>query len=293
MDQSNRHRVIEFARRVLGDERVDLILNAPFNDLGFGYDQFGMERESILLGYLLARPLYQSWFRAESTGHENLPARGRAMVVPNHSGVLPIDGLLIYIDIMEKAPNPRLMRGIIEKVFSGIPSVGTFMQRCGQVTGTRYNFEQLLESEELVTVFPEGAKGPGKPFSDRYKLVNFNVGFVELAIRHKTPIIPTSVIGGEEQYPALVNIKPLAKALGVPYFPITPQMLLLPLPLWGLPLPTKYRIRYGAPIELHREYPEHATEDPELMRRIAREIQDTVQEMVNEDLAGRESVWFG
>ncbi len=293
MEQATRQQVVDIARRVLGDDRVDLIMNAPFNDLGFGYDQFGMERESILFGYLLTRPWYNNWFRVESSGHENLPASGRSMIVPNHSGVLPIDGLLIYADILEKAPHPRLMRGIIEKVFSGIPGIGTFMQRCGQVTGTKYNFEQLLKAEELVTVFPEGAKGPGKPFRDRYKLVNFNVGFVELSIQHRVPIIPTSVIGGEEQYPMLYDIKPLAKAIGMPYFPVLPQLFLLPPPLWLLPLPTKYRIRYGEPIELFREYPEHATEDPELMRRLAREVQDTVQGMVNEDLAKRKSIWSG
>ncbi len=293
MEQSTRQQVVDFARRILGDERVDLIMNAPFNDLGFGYDQFGMERESILAAYLFSRVFYENWFRVESTGHENLPATGRAMIVPNHSGVLPVDGLMIYADIMERAPHPRLMRGIIEKVFSDLPYLGTFMQRCGQVTGTKYNFEQLLQAEELVTVFPEGAKGPGKPFSDRYKLVKFNVGFVELAIRNRTPIIPTSVIGGEEQYPMLANIKPLAKLLGVPYFPVMPQQFLLPPALWLLPLPTKYKIRYGEPIELYREYPEHAVEDPDLMQKLAKEIQDTVQEMVNEDLAKRQSIWFG
>ncbi len=292
MRQSTRQQVVDYARRTLGDERVDMIMNAPFNDLGFGYDQFGMERESILAAYLISRFWYDTWFRAESTGHENLPAKGRTMIVPNHSGVLPFDGLLIYLDIIEKAPHPRLMRGIIEKVFSGLPVMGTMMQRCGQVTGTKYNFEQLLRAEELVTVFPEGAKGPGKPFKDRYKLVNFNVGFVELAIQYRVPIIPTSVIGGEEQYPALANIKPLADLMGVPYFPITPQMLLPP-PFNLMPLPTKYKIRYGEPIELHREYPEHAIEDPDLMRKLAKEVQDIVQGMVDEDLAKRQSIWFG
>jgi len=290
MKESMRHRVDALARRVLNDEEYDLYKNIPFHDEGHGYDIFGFEKESGLIAYLLGSLAYNNWFRVESQGHENIPKEGRAMLVCNHSGILPIDGGMIAIDCLKKLRPPRAVRSVVDRFFMGYPYVGMLLRRVGQITGMKRDFVELLERDELSLVFPEGQKGNGKHFSQRYKLQRFNVGFMEIALGHRTPIIPTCVIGAEEQAPLLLNIKPLAKLLGFPFFPITPTFPHMG-PIGMIPLPVKYHIYYGTPIHLYEEYGPEVAGDPPKVRALVEQVRSAIQEMINKGLEQRTGIF--
>ncbi|MFA6033149.1 MAG: lysophospholipid acyltransferase family protein [Myxococcota bacterium] len=294
MNAHQRDLALKLVREMLPPEEFDKIQNhININDVGFGYDQFGMEKESAILAYALTRYAYKYWFRVQSTGHENVPLSGRTLIVPNHSGVLPLDAVMIGIDLVYKLDKPRNMRAVVDNFMGFTPFLNTMMYRVGQVVGARRNFEDLLKKEEMVAVFPEGAKGTGKLFSHRYNLLKFNVGFIELSIKYKTPIVPTAVIGGEEQYPMIYNFKPLARLTGFPYFPVTPFLPWLGL-LGAIPLPVKYHIRYGEPIRFFEDYGPEVLNDPETVRMLADKVQIIVQDMVNGGLAERRSIFgFG
>jgi 1-acyl-sn-glycerol-3-phosphate acyltransferase len=290
MNSAQRRAALELAEKLLPPAELERLGALSIHDVGFGYDQFGVEKESAILGYVVARWIYKHWLRVESQGHENIPMDGRALITPNHSGVLPIDGGMIWADLLMKMEPPRLMRSMVDNFMGFLPFVNTMMYRTGQVVGARRNFQDLLKNEEIVTVFPEGAKGTGKPYRQRYQLLRFNVGFVELSLTHRAPIVPTAVIGGEEQSPMLYDIKPLARLLGFPYFPITPFFPWLG-PLGIAPMPVKYHIYYGEPIRFYEDYPPETVDDIETTRMLASKVQLIVQDMVNEGLAQRKSVF--
>lgn len=291
MNAEERKLVLNFAKAILPPVEFDRIINAEFNDqTGLGYDFFGHEKETAVFGYAFGWYFYKYWFRVQSDGHENIPLKGRVLITPNHSGVLPIDGALIWMDMLHKLQTPRFMRGMVDNFMGFLPFVNTFMYRAGQVVGARRNFQDLLESEQLITVFPEGTKGIGKPFRERYHLLEFNVGFIELSMAYRAPIIPTAVVGGEEQAPMLYNLQPIARLLKFPYFPITPFFPWLG-PLGMIPLPVKYHIVYGEPLKFYETYPPDAVQDPELLRQMADKVRMTVQEMVEVGLENRVGIF--
>jgi len=271
------------AERLLPEWEVERLRGIPFEDMGFGYDPFGMEKESAALAYIAAAWAYESWFRVRSAGHENIPAEGRVLITPNHSGLLPLDAMMMAVDLVKRLPKPRLMRAVVDHFVASTPFVSTFMYRAGQIIGNRSNFEKLLDREHLVAVFPEGARGTGKLFRQRYELRRFNVGFIELALRYRAPVVPAAVIGAEEQAPILYDVKPLARLLGLPYFPITPTFPLLG-PLGMVPYPVRYHITYGAPFHFYEEYPPAAADEPETVRMLADKVRLRVQEMVHAGL---------
>ena len=291
MNRNQREFVETLARRTLGDERVDQLLDIPFNDMGFGYDQFGMERETAVIGFLVSRIFYEYYFRVESKGHEHVPASGRLIVAPNHSGMLPFDAVMVATDLLNAEKNPRAMRGIVDDFAWKLPYVNVFLARSGQIAGARRNFEELLKADEMVAVFPEGTKGTGKLYRDRYKLERFRVGFMELALTHQVPLVPTAIIGAEEQAPILFKVKWLAKLMSIPYVPITPTFPLLG-PLGAMPYPVKYHISYGEPQHYYREYGPDAVHHPDVMRRLVDEYQEIVQDMVSDGLRDRKGVFF-
>ncbi len=280
MDAKRRSFVRKAIRALDGSRALERLEAIVFDDEGFGYDRFGFERESLFLGYLLARQLYRRWFRVESRGHENVPRLGRAILAGNHSGLLPWDACMLVVDLIEKLDPPRPLRAIVDHFAFAFPYMGLFMYRTGQVPGTPRNFRDLLERDQLVLVFPEGSKGIVKPYRERYRLQPFNVGFVEIALEMEAPIVPFSVLGAEEQAPVLFSSRALGKRLGLPVFPVTPTF-----PLFGLaglvPYPVKYQIAYGEPIFLHREYPREAARDPDAVKAIAEKIRSRVQGMVD------------
>jgi 1-acyl-sn-glycerol-3-phosphate acyltransferase len=167
------------------------------------------------------------------------------LLVANHSGQLPIDGMLIGASMFFDAEPPRIIRSMVERWSQTLPFVGTFFQRVGQVVGVPENARRLLEQGEAVLVFPEGARGVSKPFRDRYRLTEFGLGFMRLALETGAPIVPVAVVGAEEQYINLGNSTALARLTGMPTFPIVPQWLI---PGLALPLPTRYRIYFGEPL---------------------------------------------
>lgn len=290
MTKQERKLAISIAKKLLDPAEFDRIMTFPIKANEFGFDPFGLERESAVLAYIFAKFFYENWFRVESSGHEHIPTKGAAIISPNHSGVLPIDGAMVSVDIFKKLEPPRLARMVVDYFAAYLPFVNTFMVRSGQIIGHRKNFQMLLEMGELLGVFPEGHKGTGKLFWERYKLRTFNVGFVELSLLHKAPIIPTAIVGAEEQAPMIGNLKPIAKLLNFPYFPITPFFPWLG-PLGMIPLPTKYYICYGEPFKFYEEYSPEAVNDPETMRTLADKVQLKVQEMIDELLKKRKTIF--
>jgi 1-acyl-sn-glycerol-3-phosphate acyltransferase len=264
------------------ESKIDRIEIRAVNEAG--YDEFGFNRESLKSMVPLGLFFYEKWFRVEIDGIDNIPKEGPAIIVPNHSGQLPFDGMMISVAAMKEMEPPRMPRSMIEKWFPTLPIFGRILTRGGQVVGITENAEKLLANGELVMIFPEGALGSGKIWSNRYQIQRFTHGFMELAIRYKAPIVPTAVIGGEEQAPAFVNVEWLAKKIGFPYFPLTPTFPWLGL-LGFVPLPSKYRIYFGKPLEFAGfeadiDHPERIHEHVEIVRA-------TVQEMVNEGLRKR------
>ncbi len=255
-------------------------------------DDFGMDREFALRVKPFFDFLYYSYWRVSVKGILNIPDEGRALVVSNHSGTLPYDGSMIKLAAENDHPSRPDMRWLVEDFVYHFPFMGTFMYRTGGVRACPENAVRLLETDHVVTVFPEGVKGIGKLYKHRYHLQRFGRGgFVRLALRTGSPIIPTAVIGAEEIHPLLHKSTFMAKPLGIPYIPITPTFPALG--LFGLiPLPTKWTIMFGKPISWPQYGPKHA-EDRLLVNRLSEEVRTKIQEMIFEGLAARRSIWFG
>ncbi|MFH8978722.1 lysophospholipid acyltransferase family protein, partial [Streptomyces sp. NPDC017890] len=237
-------------RRLTGDYEVD----------DFGYD--AELTDQVLMSML--RPVYEKYFRVEVKGVENIPAEGGALIVANHSGTLPLDGLMMQVAVHDHHPADRHLRLLAADLVFVLPVVNELARKLGHTLACAEDAERLLGQGELVGVMPEGFKGVGKPFSERYKLQRFGRGgFVSTALRQGAPIIPCSIVGAEEIYPMIGNAKTLARLLGFPYFPLTPTFPWLG-PLGAVPLPTKWTIQFGEPIPTDG-YPPEAAEDPMLM----------------------------
>ncbi len=254
---------LAFARRRLtGDYEVD--------DLGFDPDL----TNNVLLALL--RPLHQTWFRTEVRGIENIPAVGGALIVANHSGTLPLDGLMTHVAVHDTHPARRHVRMLGADLVFRTPFISELARKGGTTLACAEDAERLLSSGELVAVFPEGYKGLGKPFSERYKLQRFGRGgFVAAALRTGVPIVPCSIVGAEEAYPMLGNIEPLARLFGIPYVPITPTFPWLGA-LGLVPLPSKWIISFGEPVPTDG-YDADAAEDPMLVFDLTDQVRETIQ----------------
>ncbi len=264
-------------RRFEGDYTVD----------EFGYDED--LAENVLLPAL--RPLYRQWFRVEVRGIENIPSEGAALIVANHSGTIAVDSLMTQLAVHDEHPAGRNLRMLGADVVFQTPVVGELARKGGSTLATSADAERLLAAGELVGVWPEGFKGIGKPFSERYKLQRFGRGgFVSAAMKAGVPIIPCSIVGAEEIYPILGDIKPLARLLGLPYVPITPTFPLLGL-LGLLPLPSKWIIEFGAPLET-AHYGPSAADDPMLVFDLTDQVRETIQQTLYSLLMQRRSVFF-
>lgn len=211
-----------------------------------GFDDWGLDPSTVKAVAGMAEKIYRDYFRVKVVGVEKVPA-GRVLLIANHGGQLPLDGMLVAASLMLDGQPPRLVRSMVERWFPSLPFISTLFTRCGGMVGDQRNCRILLERDECVLVFPEGVRGSGKTIDHAYELQKFGTGFLRLALETKAPIIPVAVIGCEETYPGLFNLKPLAKLMGAPYFPITPFFPLLG-PLGAVPLPTQVTLRFGDPL---------------------------------------------
>jgi 1-acyl-sn-glycerol-3-phosphate acyltransferase len=271
--------VAEFVRkRMTGDYSVD----------EFGFDPH--LNDAIFLPLL--RVFFKQWFRVEVSGIENLPETGAALVVANHAGVLPFDGLMTSVAVHDHHPTHRDLRLLAADMVFDMPMFGQAARKAGHTMACTADAHRLLAAGELTAVFPEGYKGLGKPFKDRYKLQRFGRGgFVSAALRAKAPIVPCSIVGSEEIYPMMADFKLLARLLGLPYFPITP---LFPLagPVGMLPLPSKWHISFGEPIET-ADYDESSADDPMVTFELTDQVRETIQQTLYQMLANRRNTFFG
>jgi 1-acyl-sn-glycerol-3-phosphate acyltransferase len=243
----------------------------------FGRDPIATARWEWVLDFL-----YSKWFRVTATGVENVPARGPALLIANHAGSLPYDSAMVMHAIRKDHPARRDVRPLVEDAVFHLPWLGPLMNRIGGVRACPENAERLISKGEVVAVFPEGVKGMGKLFRDRYRLQRFGRGgFVKLALRTGAPIIPVAVVGSEEALPLLARVTWFAKSVGIPYVPVTPTFPWLG-PLGLVPLPSKWKIKFGEPLHVSREYGPEAADDRLLVGRLSEQVRAQVQAMVDE-----------
>lgn len=259
-------------------DREHLRATAAVNSAGF--DPWGLNLTTAERTLRFTRALYTHYFRVRAHGTGNVP-EGRVLLVPNHSGQLPLDGLLIAMAMLLDADPPRLVRGMVERWFPSLPFVSTLFTRCGQVVGDPDNCIELLRRDQAVMVFPEGVRGSGKLFFERYRLQRFGTGFVRMALETGAPIVPVAVIGAEETYPSVYNARGIARVLGMPYLPVTPLMALGPLAL--VPLPVRIDLHFGEPI--HFDVGVDASDD-EVSAAVTR-VREAIEALITQGLEER------
>jgi 1-acyl-sn-glycerol-3-phosphate acyltransferase len=280
------------------DRLADLLAFARRRVTGeYQVDEFGFDAD--LTDHLVLPPLrqlYQKWFRVEVIGAANVPTTGGALLVANHSGTLPMDAVMtslaVHDSVTDRAPDRRHLRMLGADLVFRTPVIGPLARKTGQTLACNADAERLLRDGHLVGVWPEGFKGIGKSFQDRYKLQRFGRGgFVSAALRTGAPIIPVSIVGAEEIYPKVADLKPLARLFGLPYFPVTPLFPLLG-PLGAIPLPSKWYIEFGEPIPT-AEPGAHAEDDPMLVFNLTDQVRETIQQTLYRLLSGRRNVFLG
>ena len=276
LPRSLRESVARMARRLRGE---------------YHEDEWGFDEEFAEAAFPFFELLFERWWRVRVRGAAHVPAHGRAMLVANHAGSLfPFDASMITTALMREHPLPRWPRFMVLDWAFGLPFVAPFVRKVGGVPASPYNASRVLASDELMMVFPEGAKGTGKPFSERYRLQRFGRGgFVEIALRTRSPIVPIAVVGSEEIYPMLADAQPLARAIGAPFVPLTPTFPWLG-PLGLIPLPSRWRIEFCEPIDVSR-YPAEAADDRRVVFELSERVRETIQAKLYESLVERGSAF--
>jgi 1-acyl-sn-glycerol-3-phosphate acyltransferase len=255
-------------------------------------DDFGLDPAYESKVRPVSEFLYRRYFRVKTSGIENLPKSGRCIVVANHSGTLPLDGLMLRTALHLERGGSRELRWLAEDFLFYLPFAGVFMNRVGAVRACQENAERLLEKEHMVAVFPEGVQGIKKLYRDRYRLQRFGRGgYIRLALRMRAPIVPCAIVGAEETNPLLYRVEYLAGLVGLPYIPVTPTFPFLG-PLGLLPAPSRWRITFGEPVSLDHHGPE-AADDHVLVGRLSDRVRGTIQSMLESGVRERRSVWFG
>lgn len=249
-------------------------LELPFDE--FGVDPYGISKKHLRAGYRILAPFYRHYFSVSAHGIEHVPDRRRAMLVGNHSGGVALDGAMVIASVFFEKDQPRLAQGMVEKFLARIPFAALWTSRCGQFVGLPEHAERLLNDERLLLVFPEGARGTAKLWKERYSLVDFGTGFMRLALKTKSPIIPFGFLGGGDAVPTVSNLYRVGRALGVPYVPITPWLA-------PLPLPIKLEVRYGAPMRFEGS----GTEDDETVASYVAQVKATIAALLAEGRRSR------
>jgi 1-acyl-sn-glycerol-3-phosphate acyltransferase len=251
---------------------------------GDDYDPWGFGKRESRRFFSLAHWIYK-YFRPEIHGIENVGS-GRVLIVANHSGQLPFDGLVIAVACLLKAKPPRIVRAMAERWVPTLPFINVAFSRSGVVLGDPINCKNLLEAENAILVFPEGAKGSGKTWDHAYRLVEFGRGFMRLALQTNTPIVPVAVVGGEESIISVHNAKSIAKLFGTPYFPV-PALLPVLGPLAYLPLPTRFVVHFGERMSFSGPF----DDEDEAIDRKVQEVKDRIQSMIDQGLSERGSIF--
>lgn len=274
----------ELALRMLGPNFDDRVRRLKERYSGVGGDPFGLDPDTAKYAVMVCAFFHRMYFRSEVHGIENVP-EGRVLLIANHSGQLPLDGAVIGSAMFLDAEPPRMIRAMVEKWAHSLPFVSTFFSRVGQVVGVPENARRLLEMGEMLLVFPEGTRGISKPFARRYQLEDFGLGFMRLAIETDTPIVPVAVVGAEEQYINVGNLRWAARALNMPVFPVMPQIFV---PGGQLPLPTKYRLYFGEPMRFSGD----PDDDDVVIEEKVWVVKQTIQSMLNRGLKERKGLFF-
>lgn len=269
----------QFQSPLSAEARIQLREEARVNSAGF--DPWGLHVETAEQTIALGRWLYEKYFRVEVHGVERVP-QGRVMVVPNHSGQLPFDGFFVALAMMLEARPPRIVRGMVERWFPSLPFISTLFTRCGQTVGDPRNCIELLKRDQAIMVFPEGVRGSGKTWWERYTLQHFGTGFVRIALETRTPIVPVAVIGAEETYPSIYKVEWLAKLLKVPYVFVTPFFPFLG-PLGAIPLPVKIDLWFGEP----RTFEGDPDGPDDEIQELVEVVKDDIRALIREGLANR------
>jgi 1-acyl-sn-glycerol-3-phosphate acyltransferase len=254
-------------------------------------DDWGFDREYLDAVLPFFGFLYKNYWRVQTSGIENIPEAGRALLVVNHSGQLPWDGAMVATAVLREHPAQRLVRTLFADWFPTLPFLSQMFVKCGQALATEDNGRRLLGQDELVAVYPEGYKGVGKLYKERYKLARFGRGgFIKMALITRAPLIPVCIVGAEETYISLAKSETMAKLVDFPYFPLSPTF-----PWTGLfgfiPLPTKWTIDFGTPIPMDG-YADDAFEDITLVSQLTDQVRNIIQEMIYARLAQRQSLFF-
>ena len=255
-------------------------------------DDFGLDPAYESRFRPIAEFLYRRYFRVRTLGVANVPKHGRCIIVANHSGTLPLDGLMLRTALRLEHSSTRDLRWLAEDFLFYLPFAGVFMNRVGAIRACQENAERLLTKENLLAVFPEGVQGIRKLWSERYRLQRFGRGgYIRLALRMQAPIIPCAIVGAEETNPLLYRLESLANLVGLPYIPVTPTFPLLG-PLGLMPAPSRWTITFGEPVSLDSAGPE-AAEDHVLVGRLSERVRSAIQAMLDSGVRERKSIWFG
>jgi 1-acyl-sn-glycerol-3-phosphate acyltransferase len=248
-------------------------------------DPFGLDIDYIRQIALPAYMLYRYYFRVQTQGAEHVPA-GRCLLISNHSGQLPWDGMMISAAVLRECEPPRVVRSMVDRFVYKLPFLSYVFPRLGQIMGTPENAKELLKQGEVLLAFPEGVRGLNKTWDKRYQLQEFGNGFMRLAMETDTPIVPVAVVGAEEQAPSFYNAEAIGKLFGMPAFPITPTNPWLPL-IGMMPYPSRYHIRFLEPLHFSGD-PE---DDDEVISHQADVVKGTIQQALGEMLAQRTSIY--
>ncbi len=268
----------DLARHLLPPELYDAAMRVEIDDRGHGIDAFGASREGVAMALVVTRFLYERYFRVSSYGVDQVPASGPVVLAANHSGMLPLDAMMISHDLIRR--RGRVPRVVMDHFVPDLPFVASVFTGGGGIGGSRGNFHAILSNGGIILVFPEGTRGIGKGWAKRYQLERFTEGHAELAIRHQAPIVPVGVVGAEEQWPQIGRID--VKAFGAPY---------LPIPATPLPLPTHYHLHYGAPIPVAGRFAPACAQDAEAVQTLAAEVKAAVQALVDKGRKQRPGVF--
>lgn len=255
------------------DQHVDSIRKMTGT---LGYDPWGFNRDAVKIGMTLVQHFYHRYFRVDAAGVDHVPAEGPVLIAANHSGQIPLDGLLIGYALASRENKPRIPRAMIERFFPTVPWVGIMLNQLGAVLGDPVNCAKMLANDEAVIVFPEGIRGSGKLYRDRYQLQRFGGGFMHLAMKYQAPIVPVGVVGCEETIPAFGNIKPVADWLGVPYVPVAAPVV----------LPARVYLRFGEPLRFSND---DLTEE-QITERVD-QVKSAISDLIDQGLSERKRVF--